>query len=990
MLNLLTLFACSPQAPQWALAARIDTLDETIGGPKAMARPGDFRLENDRVRFGVLGPRYSLGPSPFGGTIADADLQRADPRWGGGHGNDQLAEMFATVNMNLAAVDEESEMSILADGSDGEAAIIRVDAPAEPFLTLLIALWTLVDQPDFRITTDYILAPGAPALLIRTTASITTAPTEVPEATVLEGTTAGLDVLDLSLISGVAFGDFYLQGGGIDVFSPGIGFDEDRAVADANDAGINTFASPFQFEFIAGVGDGVSYGIAAVGGDLYVPLFTSSQTAAFGVGVPGDFTSAGDTANPSAGRYDRFPNGASYRYDRYLAVGRGDVGSVLDALIEARGTPFGTVRGHVVEEGTGVAIPHASVLVFQAGAPGAWSQWLTDVGEDTQLDGSFGGKLPPGDYELLVHQRGRPPGERVAITVTEGGEIAIGLASPRPGQVTIDIVDESGRPVPSKVTFFGEGGLKSDYGDPYVGGSPSEVMFTETGHMDVVLPPGRYTAVATRGLEYEIDEAELTVTETGVNRMTMQVVRSVDTTGFVSADLHVHGINSFDSGTKLSDRVVTMVAEGVEFFTSTDHDYLTDYAPTVEDLGLERWVRTAVGLETTTLELGHFLGFPMAAHTREDQGGAFDWTGLTPDEILDELEDLGVAAGYQPVRMVAHPRDGILGLFDQFGFDPITGEIDTPTLSLVNEVLRDPTEYTDSYEALEVLNGKRFEFIRSPTQAELDESRQGNLVPSYRLIERSAQEQEDMQAGVYRLGYGHEGQVDDWFTLLNLGKRITAVGNSDTHGKFAIEAGCPRNFVASATDDPAYLDEQAVADAVRDGHVVASYGPFIRFTANGPENIVGSEIEDTDGTVDLRIEVQAPLWMEVDRVELYQNGTLIHEWAGLEDDVYRLVAELPVTIEKDSWFVVIALGDGDLSPLFSPVEMPPVQLQDVVTEALVDVPGLSSFLAPAAPIAREGVVVPFALTNPIRVRLDGEWTAPGQPAWLLPPVDPAE
>jgi hypothetical protein len=55
------------------------------------------------------------------------------------------------------------------------------------------------------------------------------------------------------------------------------------------------------------------------------------------------------------------------------------------------------------------------------------------------------------------------------------------------------------------------------------------------------------------------------------------------------------------------------------------------------------------------------------------------------------------------------------------------------------------------------------------------------------------------------------------------------------------------------------------------------------------------------------------------------------------------------------------------------------------------VPGIGTFLSPAVPITRTGSVVPFAVTNPIRVDVDGNgWTAPGQPSWLLPPVDPNE
>jgi hypothetical protein len=431
-----------------------------------------------------------------------------------------------------------------------------------------------------------------------------------------------------------------------------------------------------------------------------------------------------------------------------------------------------------------------------------------------------------------------------------------------------------------------------------------------------------------------------------------------------------------------------MAAEGVEFFTSTDHDALTDYAPAVQDLGLEPWVKTAVGLETTTLEVGHFLGFPYVADAAKEQGGAFDWTGMTPTEILATLDELGTSSGYEPVRFVAHPRDGILGYFDQFGYDPYTGEVVTPTLSLINPLLR-ADQYTWEFEALEILNGKRFELVRTPTQDELDRYALGGELDYYGMVERTVDEQEDLLQGIYRLGYGHQGQVDDWFSLLNIGRRYTALGNSDTHGKYTIEAGCPRNYVVTETDDPALLDEQAIADAVRGGHVVASYGPFVRFSANDGAAIIGDTLADADGEVDLHIEVQAPTWVPVDRVELYQNGTLIHEWAGLDDDVYKLVEDITVPVAKDSWFVVIAVGDGDLSPVFTPVEMPPVELQDVVTEALSEVPGVSSFLSPGVALPRTGAVLPFAITNPIYVDVDGgEWTPPGLPGWLLPPVEP--
>ena len=977
---------------EWASARQIASLDETVGGPKATAREGDFLLENDRVRLTILGGRYSMGPSPFGGTLADADVRRQHPKYGAGHGNDQLAETFATVNMNLVGAETAESVTIVNDGSDGNAAIVRATGPGKPFLSMLTPLWAIVDQPDFYITTDYILEPGSAALKMVTTASLATSFSAVTE---MPGTTTSLPILDYAMSTGLAFGDFYLQGGSIDVFASRGGFDEEDLVADKVNAGGNTFTDPFAFPFLAGIGDRVSYALMAEGGDLFVPLFTSSQTAAFGAGSAGTVTDPGDSGVGDED-YDRFQGGKSFQYTRYFGIGQGDVGSAYDAIVEARGLPHGSVAGFVVEDATGVSVPGASVLVFEKGAEFAFNHWLSDVGDDSQIDGNFGGTLPAGPYELLVHMEGRPDGERVPITVAEGETVQLVLVAHRSGQVDVTVVDEMGRLLPSKVTILPETGtatpLTPSYGDKYVTGNAAEVVFLSNGEGSLTLPPGNYRAVASRGTEYEIGESDVfTVRADGIAKLNLQIVHSVDTSGWISADLHVHAANSFDSGVSLEQRVITMAAEGVDFFSSNDHDFLTDFAPIVEDLGLEPWVKTAVGLETTTLELGHFLAFPLGHDTLAEQGGAFDWTGMAPNDILGTLESIGVEAGYEPVRFVAHPRDGILGYFDQYGFDQFTGTVQTPTLAFANPLLANPEYMTLDFEALELLNGKRFEIIRTPTQPELDSYAADGTLTSYEMVERTSQEQIDLNQDTYRLGYGHEGQVDDWFTLLNTGARMTALGNSDTHSKFSIEAGCPRNYVMVDHDDIGSLDEQAVADAVKAGRVVASYGPFIRFSAD-VDYVLGDTVPVSDGVVSLHIEVEAPTWMLVDRVELYQNGELIHEWEGLDPDVVKFAQDLDVAVERDSWFVVIAMGDGDMAPVMTAVEIPPVQLQDVVVEALGSVPGVGSFVSPAVPIPRDGNVLPFALTNPIYVDVDGdgEITPPGIPAFMRAPVEPVE
>jgi len=287
------------------------------------------------------------------------------------------------------------------------------------------------------------------------------------------------------------------------------------------------------------------------------------------------------------------------------------------------------------------------------------------------------------------------------------------------------------------------------------------------------------------------------------------------------------------------------------------------------------------------------------------------------------------------------------------------------------------------FDGIELLNSKRFELIRTPTQPEMDAyataPKEGAI---YDFMSRTMDEQTDLQNGVYKLSADVQGHVDDWFTLLNLGYKYTALGNSDTHTMTSTEAGCPRNFIQTDEDDPEFLDDQAVADAVRAHKVVASYGPFVRMWVNGQG--IGSEVV-TDKPIELQLDVQAPTWIPVDRVELYENGTLIDEWDVKDTgDVLRFTKKLTLTPTKDSWYVAIAMGDGDLSPVFTPVEIPYVDRQAVVTEALSSVPEVAGLIPPAPPWPKEYPIKPYAITNPIWVDLKGDgFDAPGLPDWLV-------
>ena len=985
----LVLAVAGCQSPtEWSRAYTIDDLADTIGGPKAIAQPGDLIIENDRVRFAILGARPSMGNHTEGGSLIDADLQRANPAFSKGHGNDQLGELFASVNLMVGEIQEnDGEVVVVNDGENGEPARICTIGDGKAFVSLLDIARSYLGG-DLRIRTDYILGPSDPAILMRTyldrsqSIDCATEPENVEPAL---SSNAPLALLDEVTNDGYAFGDFTLFGGSTDIFLPDVGFDEAGHVQDLNDAGVNTFVDPITADFLAGSSEGTSYVIMPTEGRLSIPMFTSGQTAGFG-----GYLTASDVQD-----------GVVYSYDRFLAVGRGDVGSAVEMALEATGAPTGRIEGFVVEKGTGIALSDVHVFAYKAGYDGPWLEWTTDSGEDVHPDGSFGGHLPPGDWELVVHAEGRPTGTRVPVSVREGTAISVVLESPQPGSVEYEIVDESGFRIPGKVSFFtvnGENIRRTDLGDGYIGGQPAQVSFAAHGHGHVALPPGQYYAVASRGIEYELDYSDpFEVRRNTHSRLSFTMFRTVDTSGWISADFHVHAAPSPDSGVSLPDRVTTFAAEGVEFMASSDHDVITNYQPIVEQLGLEPWLATTPGTEVTTLEIGHFLGFPVRWDPLADQGGALDWTNLEPQEIMDGLRDLGDPEISDPLVVVAHPRDGLSGYFDQYGFDMYSGT-DSAVVepNLFTELTNDQIsarQFSMDFDAMEVLNAKRFEVIRGPTTSEMDAlAETPKSVTTFDLLSRSLGEQDSLADGSAYISTDYPGPLDDWFTLLNLGYRITALGNSDTHSKTKTEAGCPRNFVNLGFDDPAAVTAEDVAEAVRQGKVVASYGPFIRVGINAWENGPGSTVVDPDD-IQIHISVQSPGWFDVDRVELYENGTLIHEWElSGTDPLIDLATTVNHTPDQDSWYVVVALGDDDLSPLFTPVDIMPIQLQDIIDGALGEIEigsfDLSSFAATGPPIPRTFPVTPFALSNPIWVDQSADgFDPPGLPDWLVAPPE---
>lgn len=789
--------ACKEEASPLR-AYRAASPDQLIGGDVAMARVGDFILENDRIRIAILDVKGSPGPGIFGGSLVDADLQRTDARFRNGNGHDQLSEVFAFANL-LTPRPDVSEVTIVHDGSDGQSAVVRVTGEGEFILDALrvfqdeaLSIFFSNVKTRLEIATDYILEPGQPYVRMVSTARRSDPETTCDPAFTCDLTCAGGLRFDsagcpicacssdaplplenfretvplfLGLLgdptagstAGLIGGDFVFFGGQNNLFAPEMGFDETRLIFDQLFLGRDTFTQPLALDFMAAAGGAVSYGYFTVNppGEsdprVLVPLITSSTTA---------FTTAAKTCSDSPDDDATCDEISSWSWERYFAVGKGDIASVADIVYAVRGTPVGTIKGAVLG-GQREPATNAHVYVFRdpdplrtfanvheivdanyraGGVPGLLNAIDADVGLDPVEDGDFEATMPPGTYLLVATNEERTATSEVTrLTVVAGETARYTPIVPLPARLAFRVTDGQGRLMAAKLTLVSvdadgalmEGdGLRRPYmGEGRLGAGIRHLFRTTSGEGTENIEPGRYRLFASHGPEYSVATKDF---ELGPGEQTVQalnLVHEVDTTGWIAGDFHLHQQPSHDSGLKLDKRVATIVAEGLEFAVTTDHDVVTDLRPTIRDMGLQDVLKTSIGVEMTTIEMGHFVAFPLAYDAKIiPDHGAPEWACQDGPGLLRVLGEK-IEAGTQGVRILAHPRDGFFGYVDQLGVNPYTQErvdYDRPKVSFGggalleleagNVLLR---QATCDWDAMEVFNSKRFDLMRIPTNRDV-------------------------------------------------------------------------------------------------------------------------------------------------------------------------------------------------------------------------------------------------------------------------------
>jgi hypothetical protein len=561
--------------------------------------------------------------------------------------------------------------------------------------------------------------------------------------------------------------------------------------------------------------------------------------------------------------------------DLYLVVAESSM-TVWRSMAKVTGTPTGLVRGRV----TGTT---QRSLVF-----GRDAQEKPEIRAHVGEDGAFALEAPtsavqwyaamdPGRASGLASFVPGTPGDLV-LDVSPGGDL----------HVTITDADLHTLLTARLLVHGVDGTVDPSFGPDYRASGAGPVIDALRGEVTTPLPSGRYRVAATKGIEWSIDAKVVEIEAGRVTEVHLAPRHVVSTPGVIGCDLHVHARPSFDTPVTPEDRVLSLVAAGVDFAVPTEHNVVGDYSVALETLELGGELFSVPGVEVTTYGrgFGHF--------------GVFPYVKGTP---VPPFRHTNMAAIFRAVRaaepsgyfQLNHPRlpKGI-GYFNNIGFDP-----KAPRSQLHNRI---------DFDGIEVFNG-------------YDSERPDRV----------------------------EEVLRDYWALLDFGFRYTATGSSDSHRIQFHWAGYPRTMVtvdpsATTESDSTSVDRLAVVANVKKGHAVVTIGPMIELSLGGQRP--GDELLTTDDPVRGHLRVRAAPWIDVTRIDVI-TGEVGGSWRlvkSFSSPGHPLeIGEEPGTLEEASartirfdedievpmgpnngWVQVIARGERRMDDILPFMPAPPL------------------------------------------------------------------
>ena len=965
--------------PPKARVGRITRASELITGPLGHSRIGDWLFENDIARFVVQdAPQRDLhSVGQFGGEIIDAEII-------GREGRD--AFLALSTALNIETVVNPTSIVVVNDGQDGTPAILRACGPddildyvnaSSQVAQLRASFPAAADDRNYALDAcnENVLQPGRRDVKMNTT------------------------VFSSETVTRRFYPGYYVNGGGTLEQWQDTDQDPVAGLGELLVSGSNLALAYYGFDS----SEGVDYGVLPV--QMAASATSSSSFTTSGVSFMLHSQSIATLLAVPAGAPGplQIPANSSRAFSAYFAVGDGSASNTSELRAEIDGTPTGTLEGCVTAggaqlSGARVALGLASGAVIDH----VTAHFVTDA------SGCYSGKVPAGSYGAVAGKNGYPYEGSAsappvhAVVVSTNSVTTQDFSLPSTGKLRLNVTDANGDPVPARINVIGfdpspeptifsqvspllpssRTGVLNDVSRDTLNYGYAALAFAgANGVAEVDVEPGSYQVYVTRGGEWSVYGTPATLTGGATTVVNAQIAHVLDTAGFISSDYHVHQVNSPDSRIANARRVESFAAEGVDNLIATDHDAITNLSPLINTLGLASFLHSTIGEEVTSFDYGHFNAYPQAQDpSRAASGGSTDWAGaaapgadfpslgsygLTPAQIEAAAKNKAQNAGIPTVVQINH----IDSHFDPLRIDtaqtpprsnlaacPGTVANPCPTFFRLNPSV---TNFFNAFVALELWNGSN---SKHQTQF-LDE----------------------------RIGI--------WMNLLNQGIVSTAIADTDTHSVVDLETAGARTWTPSSTDAPSAISDAEIAQAVSGARAVGGQGVYVQTrlvegTQAADFSLGGSTlVTATDGSVDLEIHVQAPIWAPYDTIEIYRNASTRRKLTSVTSMLFdavptttlvsgadfsvattnvvpsvpgaqRLETHLTVPLTgltRDEWIVVVVKGTSGASPPMFPVF--PRDLTPAQNLTLADLTNVT---------ASETGVRALGYTNALFVDVDGD------------------
>ncbi|MEL6108305.1 MAG: CehA/McbA family metallohydrolase [Planctomycetota bacterium] len=491
----------------------------------------------------------------------------------------------------------------------------------------------------------------------------------------------------------------------------------------------------------------------------------------------------------------------------------------------------------------------------------------------TDDEGRAHARLTNGTYQVETSAIGfRPTTKEIRF---EGDPEPIQLKLADGGGVVATIVDGEGRSIPAKATIYRTGvdpsavNLGPDSTRTFV----KNCVYSVHGAFRCPLDSGEYEIVFSRGPEYNRVIKNVSVEAGEWEQLQVTLPRVVDTSGWVSTELHSHSSPSGDNVSDQYGRVENLLCEHLEFAPCTEHNRISSYTPHLKAMGLVDLMATCSGIELTgrPLPANHQNSFPLHHHPHTQNGGG-PRTDVNP---VVQIERLAMwDGGREKLVQQNHPN-----LHQIYGDLDVDGNADAG--------FRGMLQWMDVIEV-------------HPPQTIFED------------VAADPPNVREMRIPLFQ-----------WLQLLNDGYRIPGVVNTDAHYNHH-GSGWLRNWFKSSSDEPSEIDTMEMVRNAEAGHIIMSTGPFmtVRATSKASDQaaIPGSDLKAAGGKVTVEVKVQCPNWLDINRVQIFVNGrpeptlnrtrrdqpTLF----GDSRAVVKFDSSFEVELDRDAHLIVGAIGEG--------------------------------------------------------------------------------